>query len=273
MEQQGFTKFIDIEKTLKEREDTFLSRLPSFAMSIIARIIKQKELNRVLNKMKPYEGVEFLEQMLKEYNIKVEVDGIENLPDNPKNFFAANHPFGFLDGLIITSIIGKKYGKLHAIGNDSFRFIPNLNSLITNVNVFGKNSREGLLALDKIYSSDNAVTHFPYGLVSRVHKFKVRDKVWKKSFITKAIQHNRNVVPIRFYGRNSNLFYFIYILRSLFGIKATIELILLPREFFRKKGSTIRVKIHPVIESSSFDKSKSHSQWAEHIKNQIYNEN
>jgi hypothetical protein len=59
----------------------------------------------------------------------------------------------------------------------------------------------------------------------------------------------------------------------MLGIKATIELILLPREFFRKKGSTVRLKIHPMIESTSFDKSKSHSEWAEHIKNQLYIDN
>ncbi len=267
---EAITKYIDLHSILKKENSKLLRNLPRPIVSIIRHIILEDEMNSVIYKLREYEGIDFLEQLIKEFDIKIDIEGLENLPDNPKNFFVANHPFGLLDGMIITTIVGRKYGCLKAIGNDSFRFIPNLNSLVSNVSVFGKNSRRGLEELEKIFSSNDPITHFPFGLVSRIYKGKVQDKVWKKSFITKSIKHHRDVVPIRFYGRNSRLFYGIFLFRSLFGIKTTFELMLLPREFFRKRGATVKVKIFPAIASSTFTKEKSHPQWAEEIRNQIY---
>ena len=109
------------------------------------------------------------------------------------------------------------------------------------------------------------------GLVSRIKERKIEDRDWQKAFITKAIEHQRNVVPIFFYGRNSNLFYFIYIIRKLLGIKATIELVLLPHEIFTKRNKTIKVKIGKPIIYQTFDKSKTHFEWAQLVKEQVYN--
>jgi hypothetical protein len=46
----------------------------------------------------------------------------------------------------------------------------------------------------------------PAGLVSRMKGSRIEDKDWQESFIAKAIVHQRNVVPIFFYGSNSRLF-------------------------------------------------------------------
>ncbi|MCK7534764.1 MAG: hypothetical protein MZV63_29070 [Marinilabiliales bacterium] len=35
----------------------------------------------------------------------------------------------------------------------------------------------------------------------------IQDLEWHKSFITKAVQHKRDIVPAFFSGRNSNFFY------------------------------------------------------------------
>lgn len=246
-------KVIDIEQIIKNSDSKLLKSFPNFVIKIIAKIIKQNELNKLVNDCSDYEGVEFLTKVVDNLDIKIEIDGIENLPENGKCFFVANHPFGLIVGLIITSTVGKKYGRLKAIGNDSFMHIPNLKPIISNVNVFGVNSREYILELEKIFSSDFPITHFPFGIVSRVYKGKIRDKFWNKSFIKKAISNKRNVVPIRFYGKNSNLFYAIYIFRQIFRIKTNIELVLLPRELFRKKGKTIKVKIAKPISYKEFD--------------------
>ncbi|MEA1898167.1 MAG: 1-acyl-sn-glycerol-3-phosphate acyltransferase, partial [Bacteroidota bacterium] len=205
--------------------------------------------------------------------IKIEIEDEENLPDNGRCVFVANHPFGLLDGLILTYIVGKKYGKLKAIGNEAFRFVPNLRPIIVDVSVFDKNRKKHIIELDKVYASDIPITHFPYGLVSRVYKFKIQDKHWKKSFINKAISNQRDVVPIRFYGRNSILFYGIYIFRCIFRIKTNIELMLLPRELFRKKGKTIKVKINKPIHYQEFNNTLSHLEWAQKVRSLVYSKN
>ena len=263
---------INIHKILKESDSKLLRGLPKPIVNLLARIIYQDGLNEILNKFADYKGVDFLPKVIEHLNLKVEIEGHVNLPENGKCFFVSNHPFGLIDGIILTNTIGSKYGELKAIGNEAFKFIPNLAPIIANVNVFGQNSREYITELKKVYASNSPITHFPAGIVSRVHKRKVKDKTWEKSFIKKAIENQRDVIPIRFYGRNSNLFYVIYLFRKTLRIKTNIELILLPREMFRKRNKTIKLKIGKPISHTTFNSSLSHSEWAQKIKEQNYNQ-
>jgi len=234
-------------------------------------IIKQDELNEILNRNAECEGIHFLPQVIKELNLKIEIEGVENLPENGKCFFAANHPFGFIDGLILTNTVASKYGNFKAIGNEAFMLIPHIRPLIAAVNVFGTNPKSYLLELEKVYASDIPITHFPAGLVSRVKKRKIEDREWQKSFITKSIKHQRNIVPFYFYGRNSRLFYSIFMIRSFLGIKNSFRIGLLPREIFNKRNKTIKVKIGKPIDYNSFDNTKKQYEWAQYVKEQVYN--
>jgi putative hemolysin len=227
-------------------------------------------MNRILEKYKDTEGFTFLERMLEEFNISLEVEGKENLPETSRCIFAANHPFGVIDGLIITHTVSGKYGTLKAIGNDAFMFVPPLKPFIFSVNVYGIKTKERIAALDELYASNTAITHFPAGEVSRIYNGKVQDCAWQKSFVSKAITHKRDIVPIHFIGKNSRLFYFVSRVRKLFGIKLSLELILLPHEMFNKKGITIKVIIGKPIAYEILDKSRTHQEWAARIREFTY---
>lgn len=261
---------IDIKSIIKTGSSIHLTKIPNFAYTIIEKIIKQNEINRVLGKYSDYQEIDFINKLIEHLNLKIEIEGIENLPENGKCFFVGNHAYGFIDGMIILKIVGEKYGKLKFIGNEVFLLIPNLRPMVAAVNMFNKSPKEYLLALNEVYKSDIPITHFPNGLVSRIHKRKVKDKYWKKSFIAKAVSCERNVVPIRFYGRNSNFFYIFFIIRRFFRIKVELETLLLPREFFNKKNKTIKVKIGKMIPYKNFNKNKSYSDWAQEIKELVY---
>ncbi len=264
-------EYINIHRLIKASDSKLLKRLPNFVIYLIKLIIRQNEINRILSAYADYEGVEFLSKIKDELNIKFEIEGMENLPEDGKCFFVANHPFGFVDGLALTKTVVNKYGDFRAIGNEVFILIPQLKSKIAAVNVFGKNPKQYILELEKVFASNLPITHFPAGLVSRIKEGKIEDRDWQKAFITKAIEHQRNVVPIFFYGQNSRLFYFIYVGRKLLRIKTNIELVLLPHEIFTKRNKTIKVKIGNPISYQIFDKSKTHFEWAQFVKEQVYN--
>ncbi len=263
-------KYINIKELVKNSNSKLLKRLPGFALNLLARIIMQDEINRILDKYHENTGVDFLPGVLAELNILVDIKGLDNLPDNRKCFFVANHPYGIADGLILTCIVAKRYGTLKAIGNDVFMLIPQLRPLIAAVNVFGSNYRDYLIELDRVYKSDVPITHFPAGLVSRVKNRKIQDFDWHKSFISKAVECERDIVPFCFTGRNSVLFYFVYLLRKYLGIKANLELSLLPYEFFRKKNKSIKVIIGKPISFRKFDKTKTDREWAQWVKSELY---
>jgi putative hemolysin len=263
-------KYIDISSYIMTSNLKILKKSPGFIIKWIEKIIWQEEMNQILTKYSDYEGVDFLNKMIEEFNIRIEIKGKENLPDNRKCFFISNHPFGIIDGLVLTKIVSDRYGALKSIGNEEFMRIPHLWPLIAAVNVFGRNPKEYLIALEEIFNSNVPITHFPAGEVSRLYAGKIQDYRWKKSYITKAISSNRNLVPFYMYGRNSYLFYFINSFRRLLGIKINIELILLPSEMFKKRNKTIKVKIGKPIPCQKFDKTFSHFEWAQKVRKHVH---
>jgi putative hemolysin len=264
-------KYIDLSAAINERFPRFYRFAPRFILRFLEWIIKQDKMNGILTRNEGVTGTKFHENVIKELNLNVVVEGLENLPDHSKCFFASNHPFGVIDGMILTKIVGEKYGDFRAIGNDAFMLIPNLRPYIAIVNVYGHSSKENITELQKIYDSAMAITHFPAGEVSRWYKgLKSQDKEWQKSFISKAISSKRDIVPFYFYGRNSIFFHLVNIIRRLFFIKANIELILLPSEVFNKYDRTIRVKIGKPISWQKFDSSSTHMQWAQKVRAHVY---
>jgi len=264
-------KHIDLAKSIKESDSDFLKKFPCFIVRILERIIKQDELNYVIEKYKKSEGADFHRGIIKEFNLTLDVEGLENLPENCKCFFLSNHPFGIVDGLILTKTVIEKYGTFKAIGNESFQFVPNLRPYIALVNPYGMSSKTYVTELEKVYQSDVAITHFPAGEVSRRYNGRIQDREWHKSFVTRAVSCQRDIVPFYFHGRNSNLFYGINIVRRALGIKTNIELALLPRELFLKRNKTIKFKIGKPIPWQKFDHSMTHVQWAQKVKEHVYN--
>jgi putative hemolysin len=263
-------KHIDLASSIKESDSAMLKKLPAFVVRMLEKIIKQDELNYVIEKYKDCEGGDFHRSIMKEFNISLEVEGLENLPENGKCFFLSNHPFGVVDGLILTKTVIEKYGTFKAIGNESFKFVPPLRPYIALVNPYGMSPKSYVTELEKVYQSDVAITHFPAGIVSRRISGKIQDKEWQKSFITRAISCQRDIVPFYFHGRNSNLFYGINLVRRALGIKTNIELALLPRELFLKRNKTIRLKIGKPIPWQKFDSSHTHVQWAQKVRAHVY---
>jgi putative hemolysin len=111
---------------------------------------------------------------------------------------------------------------------------------------------------------------FPSGEVSRRKKGIISDPVWQKSFITKAVQHKRDIIPVHISGRNSNLFYNVANLRTFFGIKMYVETMLLPREMMKQRNSTVTVTIGKVIPYQTFTTECSHPEWAQKVKSIVY---
>ena len=83
--------------------------------------------------------------------------------------------------------------------------------------------------IEEAYASDCQILYFPAGLCSRKKRGIIKDLIWHKSFITKAVMHKRDIVPAFFSGRNSDFFYNLSNFRNFLGIKANIEMLYLRR--------------------------------------------
>jgi putative hemolysin len=121
-----------------------------------------------------------------------------------------------------------------------------------------------------LYASDKCILIFPAGLVSRKQHGVIKDLTWNKSFVTMARKHKRKVIPVHIEGSNTGRFYNLANWRKRLGIKANIEMMLLPDEMYRQYHKTIRITIGKPIEWQQFGQGVSDQEWARRIYGQVY---
>lgn len=218
--------------------------IPHFLISGVEKLIRQKELNEILVATLPSEGSEFSRRVLDFLDISVKVEGLENLKDGARYMFASNHPLGGLDGMALITVLGKKYGdeNIRFLVNDLLMNVTPLKGIFLPVNKFGKQGREYAQIINEKIDSDCQIFQFPAGLCSRLHdNGEIADLEWQKSFVVKALESERDVVPVFFEGQNSKKFYKTARWRKKLGIKFNLEQILLPSELCKARGSKFRI--------------------------------
>lgn len=264
-------KPIYIKPLFYEKNPKLARWIPSFVYSWLERLICQDEINEFIRLYGDRQGLDFADAVMEHLDIGFKVEGEENLPDPAGHYiFASNHPLGGPDGIILISFLGPKYFPLKFPVNDLLMNLKNLNNIFLPINKHGGQARQAAAAMEEAYASDDQIITFPAGMVSRKYKGVIRDPEWQKSFVVKAIKHQRDIIPIHVEGRNSNLFYNIFRFRQIFGIKLNFEMLLLPKETFRKKGADFTIRIGQRIPWQSLDKSKMPQEWAREIEELVY---
>ena len=262
---------IDVERILKQKAGKKYKYIPGFLVSYLKRIVHQDELNVFLQSSKDKVGVEFLEACLDFLDVKVEVKGMENLPEGDRYTFVSNHPLGGQDGIAIGYVLGKKYdGNVRYLVNDLLMNLHGLAPVCIPVNKTGSQSRDFPRMVEAGFKSENHMIMFPAGLCSRRQNGVIKDLEWKKAFIVKSVETQRDVVPLHFEGRNSDFFYNLANACKFLGIKVNIAMLYLADEMFKNRHKTFTLTIGKPIPWQTFDKSRTPSEWAQYVKDVVY---
>jgi 1-acyl-sn-glycerol-3-phosphate acyltransferase len=268
-ENTGFLK-VDVEDVLRSKNPSLARAVPEFALNYLKRIIHQDDINTILREYGHLKDAEFIRGALDFMGITYKVFGKENIPLAGRYFFVSNHPLGGLDGLVFMNELSKYFSDIKFPVNDILMYIRNLSGIFLPVNKHGGQAKEAIKKLEDTYASDSQILYFPAGLCSRKKKSVIKDLKWHKSFISKAVQHKRDIVPAFFSGRNSNFFYNLSNIRTFFGIRANIEMLYLPDEMFRQRGKDIMLAFGKPIPWQTFDNSKTPTEWADWVKTKSY---
>ncbi len=264
-------KLIDVEKAIASKNPRLLKILPSFLLNYIKKTVHQDELNDASSRNSKRFAMDFVDAAVEEFGVKIKIVGGENIPKNGGIILAANHPLGGLDGIAFMAAVGKYRQDMRFFVNDILLQLKNFAPFFVPVNKHGKNSSDYTKKFEEVYASDNCIMIFPAGLVSRRQKGRViEDLEWKKSFIAKAVQNKKNIVPVFIDGRNSDFFYNFAYWRKKIGIKANIEMFFLVDEMYKQKGKTLTFTFGEPIPWETFTKDKPTEYWAKKVRKQVY---
>ena len=272
MDSKVFT--IDIDEIVRSKAGAKARFVPRFVLSWLKRIIHQDEVNEFILSEGDKQGMPWLDDCMNSLGTPLNATALENLPDDSDGrlfTFVSNHPLGGPDGVALGHLLGHRYdGRIKYLVNDLLMNLHGLAPFFVPINKTGKQSRNFPQLVEAVFNSPNHIIMFPAGLCSRRINGQIHDLPWQKTFITKSVETQRDIVPIRFNGRNSDFFYRIANVGKRLGLKFNIAMLYLVDELYKNRGKTFDVTIGKPIPYSTFDKSRKPQEWAAYVEDIVY---
>ena len=212
---------------------------------VLMKLLKLDKLNAIYNRNKQLEGVDFLNALLDEFEIKFEIpeEDFKNIPKEGAFITISNHPLGGIDGILLLKLLAEKRPDFKIIANFLLQRIKPLSPYVLPVNPFEdrkdvKNSVMGFKQAIMHLREGKPLGIFPAGEVSVIkNKDIVVDKPWEEAAMKLAQKAKVPIIPIYFHAKNSKLFYF------LANLSGTLRTAKLPSELLTQKQRTINVRI------------------------------
>jgi putative hemolysin len=173
---------------------------------------------------------------------------VARIPATGPLVVVANHPFGGVDGLLLSAVLQRVRPDVKLLANRFLDVVPELRETCFFVDAFGGSlaARRNAAALRQALrwvKGGGVVAIFPAGEVSHfsVRNLAVADRKWAGSVGRFIRQAQAPVLPVFFEGRNSLLF------QAAGLVHPRLRTVLLPRELLKKCQSTVDLRIGSVI--------------------------
>ncbi len=227
--------------------------LKRFVIRLIERMTGQPYLKSLYDdhRANPVPGESFWDSAIRRLNLRIvcNADALARLPRTGPLVVVANHPFGVLDGVIISNLVSKVRSDFRVLTNAVLYRAEEIRPHLLPVDF-----TETPEAMETNLKSRAAAKHhlmnggclivFPAGGVSTTptiwHRRAV-DAEWKNLTARLISQAKAPVVPVYFAGQNSRLF------QLASHVSMTLRLSLLFKEVHDRIGSEVHVRIGEVI--------------------------
>ena len=162
-------------------------------------------------------GVPFVQGLLRDLNITIDIRGEEVLKNLPKEggfITVSNHPFGALDGIMLIKIIGEYRPDFKVMVNMILNYISAMRPNFIAVDALASNdpakravSMKGITTALRHVKDGHPLGFFPAGAVSKITpNLRIEDRLWQPNIIRLIKKLKVPVVPIYFHGHNSTFF-------------------------------------------------------------------
>lgn len=236
-------KKVDIALVLQDKAPKLAKKLPRWVVDWLRRVIHEDDLNHIYDNYWNLAPQPFIQACFRDWNVTYSIEGLDRLPRDGRYLFVSNHPFGGMDGLMLSDKLISHFGDVRVVVNDLLKVVSPLEELWIPVNKHGAQKAEYARRFEEAFFGDKPILTFPAGLCSRYIDGRIQDTPWKNNFLKKAYASRRTIVPIFVEGRLSNFFYGLHRLRKALGVKANIEMLWLVDEMFAQHDRHFRIRV------------------------------
>lgn len=229
-----------------------LRGLPPVARKTLSKLLRIDALERIssIAEANSTDAGQYSVRMLEQLDVECPVgeEDLARIPASGPLVIVANHPFGLLEGLVLSAVLGRVRPDYRFLANDALLGVPAICDRIIPVDVLrGKNSPLGnaraFREAARWLKGGGAVAIFPAGEVSnwQWRERKVADPPWKGSAVRLVALTRAQVLPVFFAGSNSLSF-------QLAGvIHPAIRTARLPAELLGRRGHRVELSIGHTI--------------------------
>ncbi|MGH9173996.1 MAG: 1-acyl-sn-glycerol-3-phosphate acyltransferase [Vicinamibacterales bacterium] len=238
------------------------------ALALVRRLTRIDEIDDLLASHADTHGAAFLDTIFAHLDFSVRVSSCDNarIPAKGRLIIVANHPLGAMDALALLRVVLDVRSDVHVVVNQLLMQVESLTDHFLPFDMFAARPRKkDVAAMRRALEREAALLIFPSGDVSRMTRAGLRDRRWFGGAAHLAHKYDAPVLPVFIGGRNSWLFYPISFLSRTIGV------LLLPRQIFRQRGKTLRLRIGDPIPARAFSESAmSRSVQIERLRQHVY---
>ena len=217
---------------------------------VLMKTLRIDAINDVYNKNKHLEGLDFLNALLHDLQIKFEIpeEDLKRIPKEGSFVTVSNHPLGGIDGVLLLKIILEQRSDFQIIANFLLSRIAPMKPYIIPVNPFEdrkdvKSSIGGFKQAIMHIRSGAPLGIFPAGEVSTEKDDDLLiDKQWEPAAMKLIQKAQVPILPIYFHAKNSSLFY------RLANISGILRSAKLPSEPLSQKNRVVKIRIGKPIQ-------------------------
>lgn len=261
---------IDIGAVLAAKAPKIARFVPRWVVEWLRRTIREREINHILRSYWDLPPQEFIRACFREWNVTYSIEGLDCLDPAGRYLFASNHPFGGMDGMMLADKLIDHFGDARVVVNDLLMYLDPLRPLWIPVNKHGMQNSDYARRFGDEFAGDVPILTFPAGLCSRRPHGVVEDPEWRPSFLKKASDSQREIVPVFVEGHLSDFFYGMTNWRRRLGVKFNIEMLWLPDEMFSQGGKHFHIVVGDPIPFSELSEQGSLRAQTEYIRKKAY---
>lgn len=238
----------------------------------LQRFFMPEGLLRILSHAIEVPADAFAGTLLRALQIDYEVphEDMRRIPSTGSAVVVANHPFGFLEGLILLDALPRIRGDFRIVANSLLSSVTQLRDRFIFVNPFAtKDVYQNASAVRECYQwirSGGLLVIFPAGEVAHLNwgEHFVTDPKWDDTAARFARKANCPAVPLFFGGSNSIPF------QMIGTIYPGLRTLNLPRELMKKRRHTIQMRVGSPISGTVLRNQRDASAASDYLRARVY---
>lgn len=238
-----------VDELIEERAARLMQHplLWRFIKRVLYPVLNYEETVSIVDEVSELSGVEVMNYVSRRLNLKMQMQGLDNIPTSGAAVVLANHPSGIADGVAVWDALRTRRDDIMVFANrDAIRAAPGLADLIIPVEWVDEKktrerSKETVKQMVSAFRSKRLIVIFPSGRLARPTLTGLKERPWMPTAVSLAQKYQCPIIPMHLSGRNSWFFYCMCVLST------ELRDMTLFRELLNKSSTEYRIDVAQAI--------------------------